>query len=179
MDLFDAITQQLIALAMMIGVDPQNAKRFASAHGLGSLWELVREVYLLTLIVGPLWLVLGWMRPAERTAGMPKRAHLSMDFIYPLLCLPVTATVVVASIVLVNGAVTKYLPSLATGLLDDQPIVVQALGAFIITDLMFYVAHVLKHKVRWLWYFHGVTIRSDRQPLTTLRNHPSRRSSMR
>jgi len=175
MDVFDAITQHLAALAMAIGVDPQDAKRFAYAHGLSSLWDLVRDLYLSSylMLVVPLWLVLGRLRPAEQTAGMRKRPHLSLDFIYPLFCLPVTVTVVAGGVALINEAVKKYLPSLATGLLDDQPIAVQAIGAFLITDLMFYVAHVLKHKVRWLWYFHAVH-HSQRyvNPLTTLRNHP-------
>jgi sterol desaturase/sphingolipid hydroxylase (fatty acid hydroxylase superfamily) len=80
---------------------------------------------------------------------------------------------VAGGIALIYGLVDRTLPAVATGLLDDQPVVVQAIGAFLIFDLMFYVAHVLKHRIRWLWYFHAIH-HSQRyvSPLTGRRNHP-------
>jgi sterol desaturase/sphingolipid hydroxylase (fatty acid hydroxylase superfamily) len=161
---------------MAIGVDPQAVKGFANAHGLGSLWTLVSGLYLspyIMLFVVPFWLALGWLRPAEPSKGVRKSPHIALDFIYPILCLPLEITITVASIALIQQGVETYLPSLSTGLLDHQPIAVQALGAFLITDFMFYVAHWIKHKVPWLWYFHAVH-HSQRyvNPLTTLRNHP-------
>jgi sterol desaturase/sphingolipid hydroxylase (fatty acid hydroxylase superfamily) len=152
------------------------AQQFAEAHGLGGFWALARDLYLnpyVILFVIPLWFTLGWLRPAERREGLRKSPHVALDFIYPILSLPLEVTIVVSCIGLINQGVETYLPWLATGMADDQPIVVQAIAAFLITDFMFYAAHWLKHKVPWFWYFHAVH-HSQRyvNPLTTQRNHP-------
>src|SRR5262245_59683246 len=172
-DLLDTLTQHLIGLAASTGFDIQNAKQLAYAYGLGSLWELIRDVYLNAYIAGPLFLALAWLWPAERSARPHKRASIAIDLIYPILCLPISATIVAATVAGINWLVETYTPTLALGLLDDKPILVQALGAFLISDLMFYVAHVLKHKVRGLWHFHAVH-HSQRyvNALSTFRNHP-------
>jgi sterol desaturase/sphingolipid hydroxylase (fatty acid hydroxylase superfamily) len=175
--MFDAIRQQLLDWVTAAGLDVQQAKLFSESHGLGALWELARDLYLnpyVMLLVLPLWFALGWFRPAaDRSDGRRRAPHVALDFIYPILCIPIQVTIAVATIALIQRTFETWLPFLSTGLLDDQPIAVQALGAFLITDFMFYVAHWLKHKVPWLWYFHAVH-HSQRyvNPLTTLRNHP-------
>jgi hypothetical protein len=64
------------------------------------------------------------------------------------------------------------LPSLNTALLDNKPLWLQILGAFIIGDLMFYVCHWLRHKVKWLWYFHSIHHSQEHlSPLTIYRFH--------
>ena len=176
MDVFDTITQQLVAWATAIGLEPTRLKELAYGTDFGkSLWDLVRDLYLnpyVMLLVLPFWFTLGWFRPASDD-GRRKAPHIALDFVYPILSIPIQIGVAVATIALIQQAFETWLPFLSTGLLDDQPIAVQALGAFLITDFMFYVAHWLKHKVPWLWYFHAVH-HSQRyvNPLTTLRNHP-------
>ena len=173
--MFEAITQHLTALAMSIGLEPEHVKQFAYAHGLGSLWEIVRDTYLnpYAMVVVPLWFLLCWFYPAEPNREIRKAPNISMDFLYPLFNLPVAVLIVSTSIDLMRAGFKKFLPFMDTGLLDHQPIVVQAIGAFLIVDLMFYVAHVMKHKIRWLWYFHSIH-HSQRyvNALTTFRNHP-------
>jgi sterol desaturase/sphingolipid hydroxylase (fatty acid hydroxylase superfamily) len=175
MEVFHWLTEQAIALLSGLGIGKGSLKATFDAYGLAPLWALLRDLYLnpyYMLFAIPLWLLLGRIWPAEKP-GSHSNASLSLDFVYPLLSLPIQATVVVSGAALINGAFKTYIPFLDTGLLNEQPILIQAIGAFLITDLMFYVAHVIKHKVPWLWYFHTVH-HSQRyvNPLTTHRNHP-------
>lgn len=175
METLTGITEQLMAAASAIGLEKESLKAFAAAHGLLPVWDLFRDLYFnpyYMLVVIPLFLLLGRIWPAEKP-GPHAKASLALDFFYPALCLPIGATLVVTGIVLIRKTFETYIPFLDSGLLDDRPLVIQAAGAFLITDLMFYVAHVLKHKVRWLWYFHAVH-HSQRyvNALTTHRNHP-------
>jgi sterol desaturase/sphingolipid hydroxylase (fatty acid hydroxylase superfamily) len=175
MDAFYWITAQLTTLLSSLGIEKEMLKASFAAYGLEPVWALARDTYLnpyYMLLVIPLWLLVARFWPAQQP-GPHARASLWLDFLYPLFSLPIQATLVVGGIVVINAAFKTYLPFLDTGLLNNQPLAIQAIGAFLITDFMFYVAHFLKHKVRWLWYFHAVH-HSQRyvNALTTHRNHP-------
>jgi sterol desaturase/sphingolipid hydroxylase (fatty acid hydroxylase superfamily) len=175
MEIFHWLTEQLVAFLATFGLEKQALKAAFYDFGFGPLWDLLRDFYLnpyLMLFTIPLWLVIARVLPAEKP-GPHARASVLMDFLYPLFTLPIQAFVVVWFAAQVNHFFELYVPYFDTGLLDGQPILVQAAGAFLIVDFMFYVAHVLKHKVRWFWYFHTIH-HSQRylNPLTTHRNHP-------
>jgi sterol desaturase/sphingolipid hydroxylase (fatty acid hydroxylase superfamily) len=146
-----------------------------AAVGLSPLRDLARDTYLspyIMLFAVPLWFTAGRLWPAERPKT-PVYANVSLDFLYPLFSLPVRATLVAGTVAFVTQTLSSLVPRPALGLLDHQSIAVQGIGAFLITDLMFWIAHYLKHKVRFLWHFHAIH-HSQRyvNPLTTYRNHP-------
>lgn len=175
MGLFEQLTEQLFGALALIGLEKQALKDAFYGFGLGPFWDLLRDFYLnpyLILFTIPLWMVLSRIRPAEKP-GRTAKASVLIDFLYPLLTLPVQVLIVVGLAGYIERFFQTYVPFMNTGLLDDQPPLVQAAGAFLIVDFMFYVTHYLKHKVRWLWYFHTIH-HSQRylNPLTTLRNHP-------
>lgn len=172
---FDWITEQLVLFLATLGLEKESIKAAFEARGLGSLWVLIRDLYLNPynlLLVFPLWLLLSRLWPAEDQTS-ENRSSLALDFLYPLFALPIEASLIAAGALFINGLFETYVPLLDTGLLDDQPLVVQTAGAFLIADFMFYVAHVIKHKVPWLWYFHSVHHSQRHLNLfTTHRNHP-------
>lgn len=175
MNFSDWFTEQLVAIFAAFGIEKSSLKAAFYDNGLGSLWELLRDLYLdpyVMLLAIPLWLLLGHLRPAEKPTATAK-ASLLLDFLYPLFSLPINATIVIFSASALTALFDAHLPFMNTGLLDNQPLWLQALGAFLIVDLMFYVTHYLKHKVRWLWYFHTIH-HSQRylNAMTTFRNHP-------
>ncbi len=89
-------------------------------------------------------------------ASPGSRRALFFDWIYPIangiLIFPFVGIFVIE----VSNFYRQMLPFLNTGLLDNHPLWLQGIGAFLIADLMFYVTHRLKHQVKWLWYFHSI-----------------------
>ena len=175
MEPFNDLYEQLDAMIAALILHKENVKALLLYYHLEPVWSLLRDLYLnpyYMLFVIPLWFVLGRVWPANKS-GPHARASVVLDFFYPVLSLPVQVALVVPAAALLRETLETYLPFMSTGLLDDEHIVIQALGAFLIADLMFYVAHVLKHKVPWLWYFHAIH-HSQRyvNPLTTHRGHP-------
>ena len=50
--------------------------------------------------------------------------------------------------------------------------IVQFLGALLVTDLMSYFAHYVRHKVRWFWFFHTIHHSQENlNPFTNYRVH--------
>lgn len=95
-----------------------------------------------------------------------------IDFLYPVLNAFGGATIAAIGITAIKAGYHRFLPFLNTGLLDDKPIWIQGLGAFLIMDFMFYVSHYLRHRVKWLWFFHAIHhSQRDMNPLTTHRTH--------
>jgi len=175
MEIFAWITDQLTAFLSRAGIEKAGIKVAFESYGLEPLWALLRDTYFspfVMLFAIPLLLVLGRISPAEKAPPLSD-GYVVLDFLYPLLALPVQATVIVGGASLIKRGFETYIPFMNTGLVDRQPIVVQAVAAVLITDFMFYVAHWVKHKVPWLWYFHAIH-HSQRyvSPFTTFRNHP-------
>jgi sterol desaturase/sphingolipid hydroxylase (fatty acid hydroxylase superfamily) len=175
MGLSDWITEQVILLATSIGLDKNTIKAAFASYGFDPLWDLLRDTYLspfAMLFAVPLFLILGRIWPGDKNRPLFSK-YFVMDFLYPVLALPVQVTLIVTGISLINKFFEAHIPFLHTGLVNGQPLVVQGLAAVLVVDLMFYVGHWLKHKVPWLWYVHSVH-HSQRHlnPFTTFRNHP-------
>lgn len=117
-------------------------------------------------------LVLERMRPAA-PFNAHRNGNLLLDFLYPIPRMLIPAAFIGLGVVFAKYIYSTYLPFLNTGLLDDKPLWLQALGAFIISDFMFYWSHRIRHEVRWFWYFHAIH-HSQRHlnPATTHRTHP-------
>jgi len=176
MEIFHWTSEQLISWLASLGVDKQAIKAAFEAYGLEPLWALLRDTYLnpyVMLCVIPLLLLLKRIWPADDPPRSPFTCYVLLDFLYPIFALPVQATVIVTGVSVIDGFFKTHIPFLQSGLVDGQPLWLQGLAAVLIVDFMFYVAHWLKHKIPWLWYFHAVH-HSQRQlsPFTTFRNHP-------
>jgi sterol desaturase/sphingolipid hydroxylase (fatty acid hydroxylase superfamily) len=176
MEMFHQITDQLIGWLAYLGVNKEAVKGAFEAYGLEPLWVLLRDIYFnpyVMLFAIPLLLLLKRIWPADDSARSPFTCYVLLDFLYPILTLPVQVTVIVTGVSVIDRFFKTHLPFLKTGLVERQPLWLQGLAAVLIVDFMFYVAHWLKHKIPWLWYFHAVH-HSQRQlsPFTTFRNHP-------
>ena len=142
--------------------------------GLIHVWELLRDhifsykVWILGLL--PCLFLERWF-PAIQTKAS-KRAYIQDGLVYPivggLLVFPFVAVAVTG----IKNLYHQTLPFLNTGLLDDKPLWLQLLGAFLIVDLMFYISHRTRHEVKWFWYFHSIHHSQEHlNPLTTHRTH--------
>ena len=108
--------------------------------------------------------------PVNRVAGT--RRALFYDAIYPIANGILIFPFVYMFITVISNSYHQMLPSLNTALLDNKPLWLQMLGAFLVGDLMFYVCHWLRHKVKWLWYFHSIHHSQEHLgPLTIFRFH--------
>lgn len=144
------------------------------SNGMGWLWEFLRDylfnhwIWLFGLLPA---LLLERLRPVF--SGRVFDRHLLMDGVYPFF----NALVGVLATAVVVATIAEFyrsqVPFINTGLLDGKPLWLQAVGVFLITDLMFYISHRLLHEIRWFWYFHAIHHSQTRlNPLTTFRSHP-------
>src|SRR4051794_7933869 len=123
--------------------------------GLLPVWEILRD-YIFDFkgwIFGILpCLFLERFLPASRGS----RRALFFDWIYPIANGILIFPFVNIFVIEVSDFYHQTLPFLNTGLLDNSPLWVQGIGAFLIADLMLYISHRLKHQIKWLWYFHSI-----------------------
>ena len=170
MEYFDRVVEFVFNL---VGLDKHHLKAVIFDAGLGPAWiEISRFVAALGLVLVPLCFCLEhWLPAVPRQRIL--NPHIVFDFVSRGIFATATLGVTGVAYAAMNVAFKTWFPELNTGLLDGQPIAVQALGAFLITDFMFYVSHRIHHEVRWLWHFHAVH-HSQRYltPLTAKRAHP-------
>ena len=163
-------------LGLAFGPTPFSSHQLKSMFmdaGLLRVWDLLRD-YVFSYkvwILGVLpCLFLERLFPVNRVAGT--RRALFYDAIYPIANGILIFPFVYMFITVISNSYHQMLPSLNTALLDNKPLWFQMLGAFIIGDLMFYVCHRLRHKVKWLWYFHSIHHSQEHlSPLTNFRMH--------
>lgn len=151
---------------------------WAHAHYLGFFWDNSRDVVLPYLVDYKVW-ILGLVPCLLLESILPavadnetRRASRWIDFCYPILG---GLTLFPFVRILVNGLQQVYkqhIPFLNTGVLDGTPMIVQFLGALLVTDLMSYFAHYVRHKVRWFWFFHTIHHSQENlNPFTNYRVH--------
>jgi sterol desaturase/sphingolipid hydroxylase (fatty acid hydroxylase superfamily) len=150
------VWQNLIALSdVLVGFDKNALKAFVVENHLYWFWSVLRD-YLYNIriwvYVIPPALLLQYFWPIDKNQKTFSR-HFFFDALYPMLFRAVSITAVTSLIV---EFYFQYLPFLNTGLLDDKPLWLQAIGVFLTLDLMFYVFHRLLHENKYLWQFHKV-----------------------
>lgn len=157
-----------------LGSTKDAAKTVFHAHHAGAVWIVIRDHVLnrdLWLLAFLPAVLLELALPAEEPSPN-RRAGVWLDFWYPVFVAVFAAPFVA---IFTEGIAAFYqedLPFLNTALLDGKPLWLQTLGAFLITDFMFYLCHLIRHKVRWLWYFHAIHhSQEDLNPMTTHRSH--------
>jgi len=162
------------ALLSLLPYSKAELKALFEQNHLGDVWLLLRDYVFSSQV----WLM--GVLPClvlERFFSLGRRRgwltpNLLVDLSFPIFGV-LLATVSGTALVAVKWFYDTYLPFLNIGLLDAHPsILVQGMGAFLITDLMFYVSHRIRHKVKWLWHFHAVHhSQREMNPLTTNRGH--------
>jgi len=160
-------------LGLAFGLTPFSSHQLKSIFidaGLLPVWDLLRD-YVFSYkiwILGVLpCLFLQRLFPASRAAGT--RRALFYDAIYPIANGILIFPFVYMFITIISNFYHQMVPSLNTG---NKPLWLQMLGAFLVGDLMFYVCHWLRHKVKWLWYFHSIHHSQEHLgPLTIFRFH--------
>jgi sterol desaturase/sphingolipid hydroxylase (fatty acid hydroxylase superfamily) len=166
--IFDSLRDWVFGLLPFSGHDLKSM--FVNA-GLRPVWHVLRD-YIFGYkgwIFGLLpCLFLERLLPASRGS----RRALFYDWIYPIANGILIFPFVNILITEVSNFYHQTLPFLNTGLLDNNPLWLQGIGAFLIADLMFYVSHRLRHKVKWLWYFHSIHHSQEHlNPMTGDRSH--------
>ena len=126
---------------------------------------------MIILIWGILSLVLEGFIPAKSRKPL-LNSNVLFDYSYPVFAVVFTLGVVPVGYVSVKWLYNTYLPFLNTGILDDKPFALQVIGALIISDFSYWASHWIRHKVKWLWYFHTIH-HSQRElnPFTENRSH--------
>jgi sterol desaturase/sphingolipid hydroxylase (fatty acid hydroxylase superfamily) len=170
-DLFDGMVK---FATTTLGVDKITLKAWFAANHMGPLWDLLRD-YLLNPQVMIIYFIpllfLERLIPAEK----PKKLvnpHLAFDFLFPLMRLVLTLGLIPVGYAFMKSMYDTYLPFLNTGILDGKPMWLQIIGAFAITDFMFWFSHYLRHKIPWLWYFHTIHhSQKHLNPMSTQREH--------
>lgn len=125
---------------------------------------------LLYVVVAAL-LLLSFLRPAMAWSRqfLPSFAQ---DAVYLVVRAFVVLPVLACAIWVVHAATTTYMPWIQIDALHGLPILAQILLAFVARDFLQYVSHFLRHKIRWMWYFHTIHHSQEHlNPLTTKRNH--------
>ena len=171
-DLFDGIVKFITSTT---GLNKAGLKDWFYMHHMAQLWDLLRDYLfnpqVMLLYFVPL-VILERLIPAEK----PKKfvnPHLAFDFFFPIMRLLLTLGLIPVGYALVKTIYMTYVPFLNTGLLDNKPMWIQIIGAFAITDFMFWFSHYLRHKIPWLWYFHTIHhSQKHLNPMSTQREHP-------
>lgn len=124
------------------------------------------------------WGPLGVLLLAERLVpAKPGQKTLSVGFCQDVvwfLATPVFAIVLVWKFkLLVRTLYDHHLRHLEVDVVSMWPVAVQVTAAILVGDFVNWLIHVMKHKVRVLWYFHSVHhSQTELNPATDYRVHP-------
>lgn len=161
------------AIVSFLGIDLPAIKATVIEAGGTETWAVLTHLSdprILLLGILPC-LILERLFPAADYKAH-KGGNLLLDFLYPIPQIFIPTAIVGSGAFLAKYISVTYLPFLNTGLLDGKPLWVQALGAFLIVDFMFYWSHRMRHEVRWFWHFHAIHHSQKLlNPATTYRGH--------
>lgn len=146
---------------------------FFEAQGLGWVWRLIHyltdaKTWLLCIL--PV-LVLQTLLPARPLDRSYWRSFVH-DWAYPFFAIAIASHFVVPMVSFIYDVGRSLWPDGPGSSVREWPGVLQFLLAFLIQDFLRYVSHYLRHKVRWLWYFHAIHhSQVHLNPVTTHRTH--------
>jgi sterol desaturase/sphingolipid hydroxylase (fatty acid hydroxylase superfamily) len=96
-----------------------------------------------------------------------------LDLLYPVFSSSVRVLVVLLAYNPISQFYETHLSFLHTRVLEGVPLFWQGFGAFLVLDFGHWLSHWIRHKVRWLWYFHAVHhSQTEMSPWTAWRAHP-------
>lgn len=131
-------------------------------------WLLEPKVYLLVLGFS---LASAWLG-VER---LDRRywLHTATDYVYGVMYAVLYFPLIAIALAAIKVATDIWMPWINLGLADHLPMALAFLFVVLVDDFLSYLSHVLRHKLRWLWYFHVIHHSQERlNPLTTKRFHP-------
>lgn len=163
-----------LATPLHLHLTKAGVKAWLYAHELQGVWQVARDYlldYRIWLLAVVPCLLLETFLPAMMESDS-RHASRWLDFSYPifggLLLAPFTGLLLAG----VDQFYRAHLPFLNTGLLDNKPAIVQIIGSFLILDFASYLSHYLRHRVKWLWYFHAIHHSQENlNPFTANRAH--------
>lgn len=134
------------------------ALRASLAAGLPTLYRtLVSEFFLNPWFYGVLAGVMLLERLLPASAGQtPLASGVRNDFSWVFLKLLMHAWVLPLWVVLLRFLYGRYLDFLTIHQVDAWPRFARILLAVLLSDLLFWITHVVRHKISYLWYFHAV-----------------------
>jgi sterol desaturase/sphingolipid hydroxylase (fatty acid hydroxylase superfamily) len=133
------------------------ALRGSLTEGLPTLYRtLVSEILLNPWFYGVLLTVAVLERLLPASPRPPLAAGVRNDFVWVFLKLLVNASILPLWVVLLRFLYGHYLDFLTIHWVDAWPRFARILLAVLFRDLIFWVTHVVRHKVSYLWYFHAV-----------------------
>ena len=157
-----------------LGANKESLKDVFISNGYAHLWDFFRDyvfsykVWILGLAPA---LIIERLIPAVGRKSIIDK-NLIFDSAYPIFVTLIALPYTVLVIALVQELYAEYIPIVNLRILDDKPLIIQCVGAFLISDFMLYFSHYLRHKVKWFWYFHAIHHSQEHMnPMTTHRGH--------
>ncbi len=143
-------------------------------HHIEAIWDVLRD----HVLNSDLWilgclpaLAIETFLPAEDSSPN-RRSEFWQDYSYPIFAAIFAAPFVDIFVTGIRAFYRHHLPFLDTAILDGKPLWFQLLCAFLITDFTLFFSHLVRHKVKWFWYFHAIHhSQEDLNPMTTFRSH--------
>lgn len=153
-----AVAACLALLGLLFNPAFRTALRGSLLQGAPTLYRtLVTEFFLNPWFYGVLAGVVLLERLLPAAPGRPVLAEgVRIDFAWVFLKLFLHAWVLPLYLVALRFAYDHYLGWLTIHRLDGWPRLGRILVALLVGDLVFWVTHVVRHKVSYLWYFHAV-----------------------
>ena len=130
-------------------------------------WLLNYRLYAVVIILLILSLLIPVYKWTTRTS-----ASLFQDYFYGIFHTIVAFPIIALCIVLINDATDRWMPWMNLHLYKDIPGYLQIIIAALLTDFLRFTAHFLRHKIKYLWYFHTIHhSQEELNPFTTKRTH--------
>jgi sterol desaturase/sphingolipid hydroxylase (fatty acid hydroxylase superfamily) len=132
-----------------------------------SKWLLNPQLYAAVAVL----LALSLWRPMYRWTARTTTGVVH-DYSYGVFHTLVTAPLIVLYAMALDDIVTQWMPGIRLELLSALPAPAQVITAIVVNDLLGYIAHYLRHRIRPLWHFHTIHhAQRDVNPFTTKRTH--------
>jgi len=130
-------------------------------------WLLNYKLYAVVVVL----LAVSFVRPIYRWAK-PMWVNVAHDYFYGVFHTLVVFPFLALFIYYLQRSLLAAFPALDLKLYSYLPGWVQVVLAFLITDFLGYLSHLIRHKVRPLWFFHVIHHSQRRvNPLTVKRSH--------
>lgn len=118
---------------------------------------LVEEIFLNPWFYAVFALVLVLERLVPAKAGQGSLSHgIRNDFLWVVVKMGIYAWMLPLYLAFLRFLYDRHLGFLTIQGVADWPWIARLLLALLFSDLIFYVTHVVRHKVAFLWYFHAV-----------------------
>lgn len=140
-----------------IGYNKEELKMLFYSNGFSPIWDIFRDhIFGFSLLISIAFcLLLEAFKPVHPKNRLIN-GNLIQDYLFPVFEAILLTNLIAHLLAGLKIFYDTYVPFLNTGLLDNQPFIIQVIGAFLIADFMVFFSHYIHHKVPWLWHFHTI-----------------------